>query len=128
LCETGALLRETPNARRGKTNFVRFSIQAGERHCAIIGENCEIVIHDLSDPEKSVVAIENGQLTGRNVGDSLDELGVQLLRQPPGKDLINYRTATRSGKVLCSSSVFLRDETGEIFGAFCINYDISMVA
>jgi predicted transcriptional regulator YheO len=79
----------------------------------------------LSDPEKSIVAIANGQLTGRKVGDSLDVLGIQLIRQPPTEDLINYQTTTKSGKILRSSSVFLRDETGEIFGAFCVNYDIS---
>ena len=91
----------------------------------IIGENCEIVVHDLGDPEKSIVAIANGQLTGRKVGDSLDVLGLQLLRQPPAGDLINYQTKTKSGKVLRSSSVFLKDESGHVFGAFCVNYDIS---
>jgi predicted transcriptional regulator YheO len=55
----------------------------------------------------------------------LDVLGIQLLRQPPTGDLINYQTTTKSGKILRSSSVFLRDETGEVFGAFCINYNIS---
>lgn len=91
----------------------------------IFGESCEIVVHDLSDPEKSIVAIANGRITGRKVGDSLDVLGLQLLRQPPAGDLINYRTTTKSGKALRSSTVFLRDEKGEIFGAICVNYDVS---
>ena len=59
------------------------------------------------------------------LANSLDVLGIQLLRQPPTGDLINYQTTTKSGKILRSSSVFLRDETGEVFGAFCINYNIS---
>ena len=35
------------------------------------GNDCEIVIHDLSDnnAENSIVAIENGHVTGRRLGD-----------------------------------------------------------
>jgi predicted transcriptional regulator YheO len=90
-----------------------------------IGKNCEIVLHDFSEPEKSVVAIANGHITGRKIGDTLDVLGFQLLRQPPDGDLLNYQTTTKSGKVLRSSSIFLRTEQGEIFGSLCINCDLT---
>lgn len=90
-----------------------------------IGENCEVVLHDFSDPQKSIIAIVNGHVTSRKVGDTVDILGLQLLRHQPSGDLINYRTETKSGKALRSSSIFLRTETGDIFGALCINYDIS---
>jgi len=35
------------------------------------GPNCEVVVHDLesNDPESSIVAIENGHVSGRQVGD-----------------------------------------------------------
>jgi predicted transcriptional regulator YheO len=90
-----------------------------------VGKNCEVVLHDFSDPEKSIVAIGNGHITGRKVGDTVDVLGLQLLRHPPSGDLLNYRTETKSGKVLRSSSIFFRDEKGTIFGSLCINHDIS---
>ena len=90
-----------------------------------IGKNCEVVLHDFTDPEKSIIAIANGNITGRKVGDAVDVLGLQLLRNPPPGDLINYRTETKSGKILRSSSIFLRKDSREIFGALCINYDIS---
>lgn len=90
-----------------------------------IGKNCEVVLHNFEDPEHSVVAIANGHITGRKVGDTVDVLGLQLLRNPPPGDMLNYRTETKSGRVLRSSSIFLRKNSGEIFGALCINYDIS---
>jgi predicted transcriptional regulator YheO len=90
-----------------------------------LGPNCEIVLHDFSQPEQSIVAIANGHITGRAVGDTLDVLGFQLLRQRPPADLLNYRTNAKNGKVLRSSSIFLRDEAGEIFGSLCVNSDIS---
>ena len=38
---------------------------------AQFGSNCETVVHDLetSDPARSIIAIENGHVTGRAVGD-----------------------------------------------------------
>ena len=90
-----------------------------------IGKNCEVVLHNFEDPEHSIVAIANGHITGRKVGDTVDVLGLQLLRNPPPGDLLNYRTETKSGRVLRSSSIFLRKDSGQIFGALCINYDIS---
>lgn len=90
-----------------------------------IGKNCEVVLHNFEDPEHSIVAIANSHITGRKVGDTVDVLGLQLLRNPPPGDLLNYRTETKSGRVLRSSSIFLRKDSGEILGALCINYDIS---
>lgn len=89
------------------------------------GKFCEIVVHDFGSPESSIIAIANGSLTGREVGDTLDSLGFQLLKNNPPSDLLNYRTKTKDGKELRSSSIFLRDEKGHIFGALCINVDVS---
>jgi predicted transcriptional regulator YheO len=89
------------------------------------GKYYEIVVHDLSSPENSIVAIANGSITGRKVGDTLDALGFQLLKNHPASDLLNYRTKTKEGKELRSSSIFLRDEKGQIFGALCVNVDVS---
>ncbi len=89
------------------------------------GKYCEIVVHDFNCPESSIIAITNGDLTGREVGDTLDALGFQLLKNHPASDLLNYRTKTKEGKELRSSSIFLRDEKGQIFGALCVNVDVS---
>src|SRR5919201_3076334 len=90
-----------------------------------LGRFCELVVHDFSCPENSIIAIANGSLTGRKVGDTLDALGFQLLKTNPPSDLLNYRTKTKDGKELRSSSIFLRDERGKIFGSLCVNVDIS---
>ena len=89
------------------------------------GKYCEIVVHDFNSPESSIIAIANGSLTGRKVGDTLDALGFQLLKKHPASDLLNYSTKTKDGKELRSSSIFLRDDRGQIFGALCVNVDIS---
>lgn len=47
---------------------------------AFSGPNCEVVLHDLSDPVHSVVRVENGEVTGRAVGQGLRHLVPNLLR------------------------------------------------
>jgi predicted transcriptional regulator YheO len=92
-----------------------------------VGSMCEVVVHDFSNPEHSVIAIENGHVTGRKMGDSFGVFGLQVLRDSPKEDLINYRTTTKDGKHLRSSSLFLRDENGEMFGAMCVNLDLTQI-
>jgi predicted transcriptional regulator YheO len=111
-----------PSEKEYLLNFVsRLSDALGQT----LGGFCEVVVHDFSVPESSIIAISNGNLTGRKVGDTLDALGFQLLRTRPASDLLNYSTKTKDKKELRSSSIFLRDEKGNIFGALCINIDVS---
>lgn len=105
--------------------FLNFVSRLADVLGQTLGKYCEVVVHDLNSPENSIIAIANGGLTGRNVGDTLDALGFQLLKTHPASDLVNYRTKTKDGKELRSSSIFLRDENGQVFGALCINVDIS---
>lgn len=91
------------------------------------GENCEVVLHDLSKGlENSIVAIENGHVTGRKVGDPSSNLGLEVLRgSVKDGDRFNYVTQTKSGKILRSSSIYLKNKRGETIGSLCINLDIS---
>ncbi|APC13287.1 MULTISPECIES: helix-turn-helix transcriptional regulator [Providencia] len=91
------------------------------------GENCEVVLHDHSKGlESSIVAIINGHVTKRKVGDPSSNLGLEVLRGTDvDGDKYNYFTQTKDGKMLRSTSIYLRDENGKVSGALCINQDIS---
>lgn len=92
---------------------------------ATVGSNCEIVVHDLRTPEHSVVAI-SGSLTGRLIGAPVPDL--ELLPENVvrfSEDDLCYTTRTPAGKSLFSSTVWVRDQTGQIVGALCINMDFS---
>jgi predicted transcriptional regulator YheO len=90
---------------------------------------CEIVIHDLSgdDLEHTVVHIENGHISGRKLGDGPSHAVLELLREdaPPPEDHLAYLTRTADGKVLKSSTIYIKDENGRPEALFAINYDIS---
>lgn len=46
-----------------------------------LGPECEVVLHDWSKGyDKSIVAIENGHVTNRKVGDCGSNLGLEVIR------------------------------------------------
>lgn len=94
------------------------------------GKNCEVVIHDLrgDDLEHTIIAIENGHVSGRSIGDGPSHIVLDSLKESPDKleDRISYLTKTSDGRVLKSSTIFIRDDNGNVIGLMGINYDISM--
>ncbi|WP_318153079.1 helix-turn-helix transcriptional regulator [Metabacillus arenae] len=94
---------------------------------AQFGDKCEVVLHDLTGSyESTIVAIENGHITGRKIGDPGSNLGLEVLRGTvKDGDRYNYITQTKDGKILRSTSVYLKNSKEETIGALCINLDIS---
>jgi predicted transcriptional regulator YheO len=93
---------------------------------SLVGRCCEVVIHDTSDLEHSIIWVQ-GDVTGRKVGGMMSDLGLEMLHRGEVHPLFNYTAYTESGKALRSASMWLRDESGEIFGAFCINLDVTPI-
>jgi predicted transcriptional regulator YheO len=98
---------------------------------ALFGPNVEVVLHDLKNQpyDSTIIAIDNGHVTGRKVGDCGTNLGLAVLRAGdaghPMEDQYNYVSQTDNGRVLRSSSVYIHDDSGAVVGALCINFDIS---
>lgn len=96
---------------------------------AQFGPLCEIVIHDLaaSKVEHSIVHIENGHVSGRKVGDGPSQVVMdQIFSGDEGaEDHLAYLTRTPDGKILKSSTIYIRNAAGKVVGIMAINYDIS---
>lgn len=93
------------------------------------GSSCEVVIHDLTqkDLDKSIVYIENGHVSRRHKGDGPSGIVLETLRSDPSKltDKLSYLTKTEDGRILKSSTMYIRDEKGRIIYLFSLNYDIT---
>ena len=93
------------------------------------GPDCEIVIHDLTQNnlDNSIVYIENGHVSGRRVGDGPSTVVLETVRRNPEAvhDKLAYLTRTSDGKVLKSSTMFIRGDDGNIDYIFAVNYDIT---
>ena len=115
-----------PNA-----STLQFLLTLAKGIASQFGPNCEVVVHDLAtnDPERSIVAIENGHVTGRKVGDGPSHVVLEALRGNPEQlhDHLSYLTRTKDGKILKSTTIYIRDDDGAPIGIFGINYDITLM-
>lgn len=97
---------------------------------AAVGPHCEVVLHDLStrDMDRTIYAIEHGEVTGRSVGGPSTNLGLGALQdEAADHDTFGYRGRTADGRDLHCSSVYYRNREGSLIGALCINVDLTAV-
>ena len=124
-------MRKTQGKGDGAVNasVLQFLLRLAKALAAQFGPNCEVVIHDLlsNDPDSSIVAIENGHISGRKVGDGPSRVVQEALNGETAEDRLCYLTKTRDGKTLKSTTVFLRDDDGKPIGILAINYDITLM-
>ncbi|WP_041668953.1 helix-turn-helix transcriptional regulator [Acetobacterium woodii] len=91
-----------------------------------MGENTEVVLHDLTDWHHSVVAIRNGQISGRQVGDPITEINLRILRSEIHKKvpyMNNEPQKFHKKESIKSASWFIKDENEGLIGMICINSD-----
>ncbi|WP_127105652.1 helix-turn-helix transcriptional regulator [Pararhodobacter zhoushanensis] len=102
---------------------------------ALLGPDLELVLHDLSHPDSSVVAIANGRISGRGVGSAIfsgpfDDKGLKALIENGDANeactvVADYRTRLPDGRELDSLSLMFRNQDGRAFAALCANADRS---
>ncbi|MDC8831898.1 helix-turn-helix transcriptional regulator [Alteromonas gilva] len=103
----------------------------------VLYENIEVVLHDLTRPESSVVAIANGHVTNRVIGDSIlagpkDDKGFEGAKEiaaAKGKQnniITDYRTINSEGVELQSATAVFRDSDGIPFAGLCFNSDTTI--
>lgn len=93
----------------------------------MFGPDCEVVLHDIRRLPHSVVAIENGSVTGRGLGDVPTDRMLRSLRHGDETQDVRLYVSSQDGKILKSLAVTLRDEDGEPYGLLGLNFDISEI-
>lgn len=94
----------------------------------ICGPSYEVLLHDVSKPESSVIAIRNGHISGRKIGSPMTDLALKILKQKDylDKDFItNYDGYGKDGKVFLSSTYYIKNAKQELIGMICVNNDIT---
>ncbi|EYS94785.1 DNA-binding protein [Cupriavidus sp. SK-4] len=87
---------------------------------------CEVVVHDLLDPKHAILAIHNN-LSGRQPGDPATELGLARIADPQYQQIIaNYANQFADGRQAKSTSIGIKDSSGQYIAALCLNVDLSL--
>ena len=89
------------------------------------GDECEVVLHDITDPEHSVVYVANGTITGRKTGQGFEHFVKTAITQGVEKDFVANDFFQKNGKLIRTSSSLIRDDDGKLIGALCINLDMT---
>lgn len=92
-----------------------------------LGPDYEVALHDLTDKDRSIIAIANNHISGRDVGAPLTNVALRILRDRSYEKqdyLLHYLGVSTSGKTLRSSTMFIKQD-GRLIGMLCINFDDS---
>lgn len=92
-----------------------------------LGPDYEVALHDLTDTNRSLIAIANGHISGRKVGAPLTNRALSILRDK-SYEHSDYRIhdygLSVNGKELRSNTLFIK-QGGRLIGMLCINFDDS---
>ncbi|KOR79327.1 transcriptional regulator [Peribacillus frigoritolerans] len=107
-------------------NVLESFIPIAKSTAKMFGANCEVVIHDLTNPQSSVMFTVNNHVTGREIGQSFDHLVKTVLQSEDFKEdyLAGYTFVTEDKRTIRSSTSLIRDSKQKVIGAFCINFDV----
>ena len=92
----------------------------------LMGPQTEVVLHDRTG---KILWITGGEITGRAVGQQEQPSAMEMIARQQaaeGSDFCTgYKSFSRKGTPLRSSSLFFRDEKGALDYVLCVNQDIS---
>ncbi len=89
---------------------------------ALLPGECEVVLHDLSDLSRSIVAI-SGNLTGRKVGGPAPDSLMLAREKGSFSTSLGHSIRHSDGHELRSSTLIFRDASGAAVAALCVNND-----
>jgi predicted transcriptional regulator YheO len=124
--ELGVTRSEGRGSELARRDIFDLAKDFGMAVASLLGKWCEVVIHDTSDLEHSIIWVQ-GDITGRRVGGMLSDVGLEMLHRGEAGPLFIYTTQTEDGKTLKSASMWLRDSDGKICGALCLNLDVTPI-
>lgn len=93
----------------------------------VLGPSYEVALHDLTNKERSIIAIANNHISGREIGAPLTNMALSILKDKSYETSdyrLHYYGVAVNGKDLQSSTFFIKDR-GRLIGMLCINFDDS---
>ena len=89
----------------------------------MFGSSCETLVHDMGVPTHPILSIYNGHVSGREVGSTMDIMGIGLAldEQAATTDQVNLAATTPEGRQTKSSTFHMIGEDYNL--ALGINFD-----
>jgi len=89
----------------------------------MFGSSCETLVHDMAIPSHPILSIYNGHVSGREVGSTMDIMGIglELDESAANSDFVNLAATTPDGRQTKSSTIHLSGDGYSL--ALGINFD-----
>ena len=90
-----------------------------------LGPDYEVVLHDLTSEDGTIVAIVNNHISGRTEGAPLSNMALRFIQERMYEKqdyLAGYQGASQAKGRLRSSTMFIKAGS-ELIGMLCINFD-----
>lgn len=89
----------------------------------MFGSSCETLVHDMGVPTHPILSIYNGHVSGREVGSTMDIMGIglELGEEASTTDQVNLAAVTPDGRQTKSSTFHMIGEDYNL--ALGINFD-----
>jgi predicted transcriptional regulator YheO len=96
------------------------------------GTGIEIVLHDVRNPLRSIVAIQN-PISGRRLDDPNTNFGLELIKDygimpHPGGSYVSYELTLNDGRRIKATTIPLYNTKYGLIGFICLNIDISRLS
>lgn len=108
--------------------WVKTYIKLTEFLGQLLGPDYEVALHDVSNKDCSIIAIANGHISGRTIGAPLTSASLQAIASHDYEKTdfrSNYTGIAANGKLLRSSTFYIKETDGQLVGLLCINFDDS---
>ena len=92
-----------------------------------LGPSYEVALHDLTNRNRSIIAIANSHISGREVGAPLTNMALSILRERSYETsdyTVNDSGLSVNGRELRSNTMFIKQD-GQLIGMLCVNFDDS---
>ena len=92
-----------------------------------LGPDYEVALHDLTNKDRSIIAIANNHISGREIGAPLTNVALSILRDRSYETsdyCLQYHGISANGRNLRSNTMFIKQD-GRLIGMLCINFDDS---
>lgn len=114
---------ENGSGSRSETDVILATLATlVEPLAALLPGECEVVLHDLRDLPRSIVAIA-GNLSGRKVGDGAPDSLVRANENGAYGTALGYSSRHPDGREFRCSTLIFRDSSGTAVAALCVNND-----
>ncbi len=93
-----------------------------------LGSEYEVVLHNIEGENHTIEYIVNGHISGRSMGEPFTDAVFKFISDKTVLEndyIINKTGVPKNNKFIRSSTLFIKDDDGNLTGMLCINFNAS---